>query len=140
MEDTFRLDDAFVNEVVDKRYNDMLTTVRWVLERGYSERRTLEAMLQYLADRDLPLVIRDPFERLIMKIETSDLTIEEKEAFYAIIIEGDVKTNDMEKTKEAYLARKQALEQIKEELANDSGRIDRLVERLEKLLKKRTGD
>ena len=79
-------------------------------------------MLQYIADKDLPLIIRDPMEKLIMKIESSDMSADMKEAFYALIIDDDIRHNGLEELKKFYIMRKNAFERIKQALEQDNER------------------
>ena len=122
MDDKFQLDDEFIDELVAAAYSDMLISVKGLAAHGYCKRRSVNVLLQYLADKDLPLVVRDPMERLIMKIESSDMPLDMKEIFYALIIDDDIKHNGLEELKNFYIMRKNAFERIKQTLERDNKR------------------
>lgn len=119
MDDKFQLDDEFIDELVAATYSDLLISVKGLVSHGYRKRRSVNVLLQYLADKDLPLVVRDPMERLIMKIESSDMSADMKEAFYALIIDDDIRHNGLEELKNFYIMQKNAFERIKQALEQD---------------------
>ena len=119
MDDKFMLEDEFIDELVAATYSDLLISVKGLVAHGYRKRRSVNVLLQYLADKDLPLVVRDPMERLIMKIESSDMSADMKEAFYALIIDDDIRHNGLEELKNFYIMQKNAFERIKQTLEHD---------------------
>ena len=68
-----RFDENWIDEFVGKSYSRLSDSVKDLIELGYNERRSVEDILQYITDKDLPLVIREPIERLIMQVDTSDM-------------------------------------------------------------------
>ena len=114
-----RFDENWIDEFVDKSYSRLYDSVKDLIELGYNERRSVEDIFQYITDMDLPLVIREPIERLIMRVNTSDMTKDEKEAFYAMVIDDDIQNHSLENSKRFYFIIKNIHESIKKKKSDE---------------------